>query len=97
VRDILHKLRLWLSPPIGRRRAVDIARQSVVPDARRFHVYGRKTNNVNVYNLPAEPCWFVFAPWNDGKDGQMLRSSRLLLISKMTGKVLFDGSANDEG
>ncbi len=39
----------------------------------------------------------MVAPWNDGNDGLMLRSSRVLLISKHAGEVLHDGSANDEG
>jgi len=29
------------------------------------------------------------SPWNDGKDGTMLRSSRLLLVSKLNGKILY--------
>jgi hypothetical protein len=44
-----------------------------------------------------EPCWWVYAPWNDGWDGWMLRSSRVMLISKRTGEILYDGSAGDEG
>lgn len=36
-------------------------------------------------------------PWGDGLDGLALRSSRVILIVKYDGRVLFDGSANDEG
>jgi hypothetical protein len=76
---------------------MEIAREAVNTDTGFFCIYDRKPPNINVYNLPEEPIWFVFVPWNDGKDGMMLRSSHLLLISKLTGRIFFDGSANDEG
>jgi len=54
--------------------------------------------NVHVYSAAdLDPCWCVFVPWGDGLDGSMLRSSRIILVSKQTGKVTYDGSANDEG
>jgi len=42
-------------------------------------------------------CSYVLCQWNDGLDGSMLRSSRLVLISKRNGKILSDGSAGDKG
>jgi len=51
----------------------------------------------SIYNMPTEPSWCIYAPWEDGLEGKMLRSSRVILISKESGKVLYDGSANDEG
>ena len=36
-------------------------------------------------------------PWGDGKEGTMLRSSRLMVITRWGGKVVYDGSAGDEG
>lgn len=50
-----------------------------------------------IYNMPTEPCWYINAPWGDGLDGKMLRSSRAILVSKESGRVLYDGSAYDEG
>ncbi|WFB36804.1 putative molybdenum carrier protein [Kiritimatiellota bacterium B12222] len=50
-----------------------------------------------IYGKPTDPNWVIRAPWNDGKDGTMLRSSRVILISKLTGEILHDGEANDEG
>lgn len=51
-----------------------------------------------IYSVTAlEPFWCVYVPWGDGCDGRMLRSSRVLLVSKFTGRILYDGSANDEG
>ena len=50
--------------------------------------YGKSVN---------EPAWYIFAPWCDGRDDTMLRSSRIVAVSKRGGRVLYDGSANDEG
>ncbi len=49
-----------------------------------------------LYNLPdlEEPCWFVavvgYAPF-------MLRSTMVVVISRSTGRVIYGGSACDEG
>ena len=53
--------------------------------------------NCAPYNLeldPMEEYWFVFG--NKGVS-HMLTSSRLIVVSQRTGKVVFDGSAGDEG
>jgi hypothetical protein len=76
---------------------VDIARAHILPADRAFRVCGRKPPNVHIYNHPKEPCWFVFARWDDGRDDGMLRSSHVILVSKISGKVLYSGSASDEG
>ena len=94
---LLQRLRIWLFPPVSRRRAGGIAAAQTTPALKPFRVCGRQPANVNIYDLPTEPCWFVFVPWGDGKDGTMLRSSHVILVSKISGKVLYDGSANDEG
>jgi hypothetical protein len=51
--------------------------------------------NWNVYGAGnLESCWYILSSFSDSP---MLASSRLIAISKETGKILFDGSANDEG
>ena len=97
MKAFLQRFRIWLLPPVTRRKAVDIARGQTTPAPSSFRVYARKPSNVNIYNLPAEPCWFVFAPWGDGKDGMMLRSAHVVVVSKISGEILYDGTANDEG
>ncbi len=47
--------------------------------------------------VPTEPCWYVYAPWDDEKDVFALRSSRLILVGKFTGAIYHDGSAGNEG
>jgi D-alanyl-D-alanine carboxypeptidase len=36
-------------------------------------------------------------PWNDEKDENVIRSSRVIVIDRQTGKILYDGPAGDEG
>ena len=47
--------------------------------------------------LPDEPCWvFHVDEWS--KRGVIaLDSTRLLFVSKLSGRVVFDGKAGDEG
>ena len=47
-----------------------------------------------VYNRPAS-CWFVL--FLEEKLITRLRSSRLVAVSKSTGKIVYDGDANDRG
>ena len=96
--QFLQKLRAFLSPPISRIKAVRIAHKACTPSINDFTVYSEKPENCNIFNFPTDaPCWFVYGPWNDGADGTMLRSSRVIVISRQTGEVLYNGSANDEG
>lgn len=53
-------------------------------------------SQLNLYQIrPINPrdCWFAFYP----PDGLSLQSSHIAVISKRTGEVLYEGSANDEG
>ena len=97
MKNPFHRLRWRLFPPVGKRRARQIARRACVPGAGEFEVFDRRPASCSFYGEPSEPCWWILGPWNDGRDGRMLRSSHLLLVSKTSGKILFDGSARDEG
>ncbi|HET7584128.1 MAG TPA: hypothetical protein VFK13_04430 [Gemmatimonadaceae bacterium] len=49
----------------------------------------------NIYGLPVpiESCWIAYVTgWWDG-----LYSSRVILIERDSGSVVYDGSAHDEG
>ena len=52
--------------------------------------------NCHPYNVPSHDCWYVLCSANPSHV-YMLCSSRLIVISKTTGEVVYDGSANDEG
>jgi hypothetical protein len=90
-------MRLRFFPPVSRRKATEIAGLKCASPKGDFQIFGSKPSRkrINIYCLPKESCWFIYAPWNDGKD--MLRSSRIILVSKESGKVLYDGEAGDEG
>jgi hypothetical protein len=89
---------------LSRRRVLRVARRQFtrppfrIPPAMDFAIYDHFPDNCHVYmSWPEDkPCWFVRCPWGDGLDGTMLRSSRLMVISKHGGRVLYDGSAHDE-
>ena len=83
-------------PPITKQKALEIAAQVCKSDRKEFHCYSKKPKNCAIYaTFPGEPCWYVSAAWDDAP--LTLRSSRMIVISRMTGKVFYDGSAGDEG
>lgn len=91
------QMTLCLFPPVTRRMALDIAKQALVQSVATEPLicHGRKPEQFHIYaNLP-EPCWWVEAPWGDGK--VMIRSSRVIAIGRRTGTVHYDGPAGDEG
>lgn len=86
-------------PPISRRESLRIATHALANDARdiRLICHATMPSTCNIYSRHFEPCWYIYTPWNDGKDGMMIRSSRVILVGKLTGIIQFDGSAGDEG
>ena len=95
---MLGQLKVLLFPPITRRMALDIARQALAQSvaSEPLICHGRKPARFSIYaNLP-EPCWWVQAPSND-REASALRSSRVIVIGRQTGKVHYDGPAGDEG
>ena len=79
--------------------ALDIAQQTLSQSAvsERLICHGRKPAQFNIYASFSEPCWWVQVPWNDEKDGNVIRSSRVIVIGRQTGTILYDGPAGDEG
>jgi hypothetical protein len=89
----------WRNVPcVGLPEAVQIARLHVKakePDA--VIPWPNDISRLNVYGFKVGTYWKILAPWEDEPRGFMIRSSRVILISKRTGDVLYDGPANDEG
>jgi hypothetical protein len=52
--------------------------------------------NCSSYGLPKQDCWYVLCSAHPSHV-YMICSSRVVAISKATGEVVYDGSANDEG
>ena len=95
----LGQLKVRLFPPVTQRMALDIAMQALTQSvvSAPLICHGRKPAQFNIYaNLP-EPCWWVQVPWNDENEGNVIRSSRVIVIGRQTGKVLYEGPAGDEG
>ena len=85
-------------PPITKQKALEIAAQVCKDDRKEFHCYSKKPERCRIYSatlIPDEPCWYVYTSWDDNP--LVLRSSRVIVISRQTGQVFFDGSAGDEG
>lgn len=93
------QLKVYAFPPVTQRMAQDIARQALVRSvaSEPLICHGRKPARFSIYaNLP-EPCWWVQVPWNDDKEIVAIRSSRVIVVGRQTGKVHYDGPAGDEG
>ena len=97
MKELLSRLRFRLFPPVSRKRAIEIARQACAESAPILQIYHSRPSNVNAYDLPSEDCWYVITSANSDPWVNKLCSSRLLMVSKRSGQVLFDGSAGDEG
>ncbi|TXT21571.1 MAG: hypothetical protein FD134_2654 [Gallionellaceae bacterium] len=83
-------------PPITIQMALKIARRAFNAKARELKCYAAKPEKCHPYALGTnEPCWYVLGPWSN--DLNMLRSSRIVVISRVTGAVLYEGDAGDEG
>ena len=81
----------------GSRNAVAIVRRHVGRDVEIYRVCDNPEGLAIYYGKPREPFWCVYVSRNDGMDGMVFRSSRVVLVSKATGKILYDGDAGDEG
>lgn len=95
----IRKLITNLLLPVSQREALRIAYASLAkkPDRNALRCRGARPDNYRIYNHPEEPCWYVDVPWGDGFDGEAIRSGRVILVGKRTGKILYDGASGDEG
>jgi len=73
---------------VDREAAIDIAREACTPPRYAFTVLDGLPDGTNFYSPPQEPYWCIRLedPMTD-----RLGPSRLILVSKQTGKVLFSG------
>lgn len=85
--------------PCSRNEALRIATQALAKNVKEVPLicHGKQPHNCHIYDTPAEPCWFIYVPWNDQKNVLVIRGSRVILIGKLTGTILYDGPAGDEG
>ena len=81
---------------ISKDQALEIYKAHIAEDNQQiFKITDSIPSNINVYGLPSEECWYILCSYHP--HAHLISSSRLICISKNTGRILFDGSANDEG
>lgn len=83
---------------ITEKQAIEIADRKHGPGFEFFSITHGVPDNCSLYgSFPRCPddVWCVLCSAHPGK--LMLASSRAIVISKDTGQILYDGSANDEG
>jgi len=85
-------------PRITKQMAITIAQPIFDVKACELKFHTARPRRTAIYmNTPAAPCWWVIGPWG-GKDSEyFLRGSRLMVISRVTGEIIYDGDAGDEG
>jgi len=82
-------------PPITQKIALAIAAQAI-SRAGLFECYSKKPDDCHIYSINTDqPCWYVY-PIQDNSQ-PVLSSSRVIVISRLNGEILYDGSAGDEG
>lgn len=97
-----HSPRRQPRKPVGRKTP----RRITAAEARRLavrHVVGRmfagakvvdgKHADMSVYTLPREGVWVVF---KQARGAPALRSAEVIVVCQRTGKILYEGPANDE-
>lgn len=99
VKDWLQQLLSRMFLPISRDDALRAASEALAHKVRDIPLtcHDTQPTNCRIYGDPPEPCWYIYAPWNDEKDVTALRSSRVILVGKQTGAIHYDGSAGNEG
>jgi len=84
--------------PISRSEALQIAFHALVNRTSVPLVYyATQPSTCRIYHTQSEPCWYIYVPWHDDNDVIAIRSSRVMLVGKLTGASHYDGSAGDEG
>ncbi|MCK9381950.1 MAG: hypothetical protein M0P95_12930 [Sulfuritalea sp.] len=99
-KDWLQQMLGRMFSPISRREALRIVADALADHARSAPLicHGAKPDDCRIYNTPSEPCWYIYVPWTNDNNGMaVLRSSRVILVGKLTGMIHYDGSAGDEG
>jgi integration host factor subunit alpha len=87
------------SPVLTELDVLNIFKKYIEQDRPSAAVYGITDSvpgNCHAYALPQKDCWYVLCSAHSYQ-ANMICSSRIIAISRTTGEVVYDGSANDEG
>ncbi len=93
------QMKVGLFPPVTREKALGIVSKALgQSDASEPLIcHGRKPKRFSIYADLPEPCWWVLVPWDDENDVIAIRSSRVIVVGRQTGRIHYDGPAGDEG
>jgi len=82
-----------LFPLVSRKRALKIAAKASSPAPEELECYDSKPDSVVTYGGPSdsEPCWWIPICYGDRVGG-----GRIIVVSKRTGKILYDGDDGGE-
>lgn len=95
VKDWLKQLLSRMFLPISRDDALRAASEALAYKVRDILLtcHDTRPTNCRIYGDPPEPCWYIYAPWDDEKDATAFRADRVILVGKHTGAIHYDGSA----
>ena len=81
--------------PISRNDALRTVSEALAHKVRDIPLtcHDTKPADCYIYANPPEPCWCIYAPWDDEKDTPAFRADRVILVGKHTGAIHYDGSA----
>ncbi|BBO86718.1 hypothetical protein DSCO28_72840 (plasmid) [Desulfosarcina ovata subsp. sediminis] len=81
-------------PTIDRNQALRIAQQQYTPPKEAFEIYDEMPANWIIYGgdrYNPDEHWFIQGPIRDG----IIGGSRVIIISRETGEVVYDGPAGE--
>jgi hypothetical protein len=80
-------------PSVSKEKASQIIREHLIQEIpKEFEIYDGVPFGIKYYNMSKEPCWTVLISLG----ANQLSASRMICVSKKTGKIIYDGQTNDE-
>ncbi len=80
---------------ITREQAAEIAGDHIRKDKKDFTIYEELPAGCNVYyHEPKGKCWYLMCSF-DSRGTVGVGSSRLIIVSRETGRVLYDGAVGE--
>jgi len=78
---------------LTKKKALQIFHKHLIQEIpKEFEICDGVPFGIQYYNMSKEPCWSALIPSGQTWTG----ASRIICLSKKTGKVIYDGPINDE-
>ena len=84
---------------INQENALQIVKKLVGDESCEFTVFPEIPEAFPIYQFWDKeiPVWFIILKSQETDQGMMLQGSRVFVVSKKDGSILYDGNGNDEG